>query len=160
MVDRAHAVDRFVRVLNADPSATRQLGVWCRCPITARVTRRVWRAATPAEADVLRIPPGALVQDRAGTLRATGGTVLSEIAALVVAARVTPSMRAALDRSDVPLGVAIGALRFRRQIVSQHAPSAGPHVLHVRALLWAGGTPVAAVEEKYLTNVVLRWTGS
>jgi chorismate-pyruvate lyase len=161
-------------------SATLALEHWCRAHGTAppaRVVACLLRRgdAEPAADRRRRLGVGPAEPVRYRRVRLScAGRVLSEAENWYVPGRLTPEMNDLLERTDVPFGRVVAALRFRRRLLAADplwAPSAAgrggaggtarvpPRVLRHRALLLgAEGAPLAEVVETY-TREALFLTG-
>lgn len=152
-------VTDFERTLAAHDSATAALGDWCEthgiaAPATIRAERIAGEMAPPAEvAAVLDAAPEERIAFRHVRLTC-GSAVLSVARNWYRPALLTEGMNARLDSSDVPFGKVVGALGFRRELLSsQQGGSDGcPEgtVLTQRALLrLPDGRAFAALVECY-----------
>nr|WP_197687021.1 hypothetical protein [Chromobacterium sp. ASV5] len=176
----------LLQTLNAEllagSSATRTLQQWCdehRMANPARI-RALRDSQTRKEADeTVRRQLQAKPDERIGYRRVQlvcGERVLSEADNWYLPSRLTPEMNQALDHSDVPFGIAVRALNFRRQTeqvkllwsplpagwemkMPALPPTTGqleiaPQVLQHRAVLYqAGNVPFSVVVETYQRDV-------
>jgi chorismate-pyruvate lyase len=119
----------LLQTLNADllshDSATLTLDAWCQrhrlaAPgekIVAERLRDIDKPVTPEQRALLGVGADEPVRYRHVRLRC-GGHMLSEADNWYVPARLTPTMNAALDNSDIAFGRAVQALHFHRHTLS------------------------------------------
>lgn len=170
-----------VAVLNAEllshDSATLALERWCRAnglacdgAVAAQLVSAADAEPTAEQRSLLRIGPAELVRHRRVRLL-FGQRLLSEAENWYVPGRLTPAMRWRLDRTTVPFGRVVRALRFRRlrlaieplwpsstdRWAATHLAARMPSfVLRHRALLLrADGLPFSEVVETYTWDALL-----
>ena len=153
-------LDAFEAVLARHDSATLALEEWCdmrRFASPARITAELLRSgAPPLPTDVprqLELGPGETVAQRNVRLNC-GDRALSIAWNWYVPDRLTPSMNAALAKTDIPFGKVAASLNFRRKAIATIAGPAtncppGTISTHQAMLLLPDGRPLAYLVECY-----------
>jgi chorismate-pyruvate lyase len=167
------AASAAVRALNADllthDSATEVLGRWCASHhladppiIKALRDKALVKTADHRIRTLLQLGPGEPVRYRRVRL-VCGFHTLSNADNWYVPDRLTPDMNRQLDQTDIPFGIVVKPLGYRRvRGVSILAPSrdersgVGQGVLRHEALLvTASGLPFSFVAETYTPDVTI-----
>ena len=160
--------------LMSNPSATVVLAQWCAAhhlvPEPQIVARRVLGPPRPLPERVrlnLRLKPGEAVGYRRVQLLC-GDRILSDADNWYVPDRLTGAMNQRLDQTDMPFGLAVRSLHFRRRTLSSEvlwvpgalAATGGmmtipDHLLRNEGLLTIpGGLPISQVIEKYTAEIL------
>lgn len=149
----ADAVDRFAAELAASDSATALLQRGCAGrTITAAVDRAASAPPPPEQRAALAVGRGETIAYRRVRLMC-GPVVLSTADNWYVPERLTPAMRAALDR-DIPFGAVIRPLEPVRRTQEMTRLGHDP-ILRVAAIVLAADTrPLAYVVETYTAAVL------
>ncbi len=140
--------------LMAGLSATRTLGDWCRLrgmtdpTILARRIAAPPRAASAAQRRRLGVDADEPLGYRRVALMC-GAHVLVEADNWYVPGRLTANMRFQLETSDIPFGLLVAPLATVRQTLRADLSPDGDPLMRVHALVMAGETPLAEVEESY-----------
>lgn len=174
---RCAQLEGRLAALNAEllrhDSATLALEGWCRAnglapdgAVSAQLVSAADTVPTTVQQRLLRIGPTELVRHRRVRLL-FDRRVLSEADNWYVPGRLTAAMRWQLDRTTVPFGRVVRALRFRRlrlaikplwpwSTAGSKAAQASAFVLRHRALLLrADGLPFSEVVETYTQDALL-----
>jgi hypothetical protein len=162
-IDPRQAVRQLQASLLTRDSATLALDDWCHArgmlsPGGKLVADRVHDIDKPATAAIrrrLRVSADEPIRYRRVRLRC-GPTVMSEADNWYVPARLTPSMNAALDASDVPFGRVVQPLHFRRRTLSTRVLKPGQSaIIENKGLLSTpDGAPFSFVVETYLRGAL------
>lgn len=169
------SVSDFQSCLKAHATATAALTAWCRARRPAAAMSIVVACDGPAPSDAYRGPlalgPGETLQCRRVRL-AWGETVISEAENWYVPQRLPPSLRAALAHGTTPFGAVVEPLSPSRRTIAlfttedlrrdkaaadrcgAQLDTAGfspldAFVLHLDAVMSAGGADVAELREHY-----------
>lgn len=147
------SVAPFLRGLRGADSATRFLEAWCARQGLGEGPIRSLRRDPPPPDDAAEALLAPAVGERAEARRVTlmrGTVALSDCEIRWIGARLAPAMRQALAETDTPFGLVVAPLAPERRMLAERAlPPGGPHAIDCRALVLAGGRPIAVVRESY-----------
>ncbi len=150
----------FESQLEANPSATAVLQIWCdkHAPGTRITAHQIQTSPAP-------LPPAAhkalaMAQDETVHYRRVelmcGNHVLSNADNWYLPDKLTAAMNQTLEHSETPFGAAVAALHFRRRnLETRFLPPGDEGVLrHSAVLLTAQGAPFSFVVETYTKNIL------